>query len=73
MARTPHQMPTKEQIEAAIADLTKKYPGRWREAVTNPALRGWFATKASKELGCSTAANRAAISYALDQRALNGG
>ena len=62
-------MPTKDQIEASVSALVEKYPGRWQQAVGNPELRGWFVAKSAKEMGCDTAADRAAISYALDQRA----
>ena len=31
--------------EVKLTDLIAKYPNRWREAVGNPNLRGWFVHK----------------------------
>jgi hypothetical protein len=65
-------MSSQQTIEATVAGLIAKYPTRWGQAVSNPSLRNWFVIKAMKECGLREAVERAAVSYAVDQRA-NGG
>jgi hypothetical protein len=33
---------TAESMETKLSELILKHPDRWRQAVQNPALRGWF-------------------------------
>jgi len=50
--------------ETKLTKLIARYPNRWRQAVTNPALRGWFVNKMT-----GRGAPMAAASYAIDCRA----
>jgi hypothetical protein len=60
--------PDKEQNESAVRELIARYPNRWRQAVANPELRGWFVAKAMKSGAESPPmAERAAVSDAVDQ------
>jgi len=53
--------------ETKLTELIARYPNRWRQAVTNPALRGWFVNKMTGRGAPMT--DRAAASYAIECRA----
>jgi hypothetical protein len=53
--------------ETKLTELIARYPNRWREAVANPALRGWFVHKMTGRGAPMT--ERAAASYVIDGRA----
>ena len=53
--------------ETKLTELIARYPNRWRQAVANPALRGWFVNKMTGRGAPMT--DRAAASYVIDCRA----
>ena len=57
--------------ETKLTELIAQYPNRWRQAVANPALRGWFVHKMTGRGALMT--ERAVASYAIDRRAESGG
>lgn len=59
----------RSKIEAELSALIAKYPNRWAQAVANQNLRGWFVGRILRATGHHEAYQRAAVSYAVDQRA----